>query len=423
MTRKASPVAIDGPLAVHAGGLWAALITQGYTPLSAADLLRVLAHLSRWLAEQGLSGGDLTPERVEAFVAARRAEGRVRRTRRGVEPVVGYLRAQGVVPAAPTETLPVTAVDAVLDDYRRYLIEERGLVPSTVTRNVTIARRFLAACCDANGGELCLGSLGAGNVVAFVSAECPRYSVGSAKLIVTALRSLLRFLHVSAQIEQPLAGAVPAVAGWRGGALPRGLSPGEVKALLASCDRRRNVGRRNFAILIVLVRLGLRAGEVATLVLDDIDWRAGELVVRGKARRDERLPLPADVGEALAAYLRRGRPTSTERAVFLSARAPQRSMTPGAVKAVASSACRRVGIAHGGAHRLRHTAAIEMLRAGASLPEIGQVLRHRSLSTTAIYAKVDTAALRSLARPWPSSAAAMTEGLRGLARRWPGGGR
>ena len=422
MTIKVSAVVVTGPLATQASGFRAALISEGYTPRSAVGLLRVLAHLSRWLAERGMSGDDLTAGQVEAFIATRRAEGRRRWiSNRGVKPVLGYLRAQGVVPVAPVDALPVTPLEALLADYRRYLVEERGLVPSTVQRNVAIAWRFLAR--DGNGGELRLDRLDAGDVVAFVADECAGLRVGSAKLVVTGLRSLLRFLQISGQVERPLAAAVPAVAGWRGGVLPQGLKADEVKTLLARCDRRRTVGRRNFAILTLLVRLGLRGGEVAALTLDDIDWRAGELIVRGKGRRDERLPLPADVGEALAAYLRRGRPTSTERVVFLTVRAPRRPMTPDAVKCVASSACRRVGIAQGGAHRLRHTAATEMVRAGASLPEIGQVLRHRSLSTTAIYAKVDTAALRSLARAWPSSGAARTETLRGLARRWPGGAR
>lgn len=216
----------------------AALITQGYTSLSAADLLRLLAHLSKWLAERGLSGEDLTAEQLEAFVAALRAEGRVKRISvRGVEPVLGYLRTQGVVSAAPADALPVTPVDAVLDDYGRYLVAERGLVPSTVTRNVAIARRFLAVCCDANGGELRLGFLGASDVVAFVADECVGHSVGSAELIVTGLRSLLRFLHVLGRVEHPLAAAVPAVAGWRAGRCPGGLQiERPINALITSAS-------------------------------------------------------------------------------------------------------------------------------------------------------------------------------------------
>src|SRR5206468_13021422 len=160
---------------------------------------------------------------------------------------------------------------------------------------------------------------------------------------------------------------------------------------------------RDYAILVVLVRLGLRAAEVAAMELADIDWRAGEIVVHGKGNREERLPLPVDVGEAVAGYLRRGRPEVGSAKVFVGARAPYRRLTSGSVKAVVRNACGRCGVAPAGAHRLRHTAATAVLRAGAPMEEVAQVLRHRHLASTAIYAKVDRAALRSVARPWPGA--------------------
>lgn len=406
MTTKASPVRVTGPLADQAEGFRAELTRRGYTPLSAANLLRVLAHLSRWLDARGMSGGDLTVEQIEAFVATRRAEGRVAWiSPRGLTPVLGYLRCEGVIPVPPAVPAPVTPVEVLLDAYRCYLANERGLISSTVKLYAGIARQFLDSRCDTNGGELGLDALDASAVAAFVVAECPKHRVGSAKLIVSGLRSLLGFLYLSGRIASPLAAAVPSVAGWRGGALPRALPPADVARLLSSCDRRRNVGRRDLAILMLLVRLGLRAGEVAALTLDDVDWRAGELVVRGKGRRDERLPLPADVGEALAGYLRRGRPSSADRAVFMTARAPYRAATVHSVTGAVRYAGVRVGMTPMGAHRLRHTAATEMLQGGATLAEIGQVLRHRDLSTTAIYAKVDRDALRTLAMRWPGGEA------------------
>jgi site-specific recombinase XerD len=221
---------------------------------------------------------------------------------------------------------------------------------------------------------------------------------------VTALRSLLGYLHVVGEIAGPLAWAVPAVASWRLAGLPAALEPGQVAALLASFDRGTGVGLRDFAMLTLLARLGLRAGEVAALTLDDISWRAGEITVRGKGNRSERLPLPADAGAAIAGYLREGRPVPFEgtRRVFLRARAPHRGLTSGGVTQAVFSAGQRAGIGPVCAHRLRHSAATGMLRAGASLPEIGQVLRHRRLLSTAIYAKTDTKALRALARPWPT---------------------
>lgn len=199
---------------------------------------------------------------------------------------------------------------------------------------------------------------------------------------------------------------MPSVASRRLAGLPKGLDPDQVRRLLASCDRRTRNGRRDFAILTTLVRLGLRAGEVAQLALDDIDWRAGEVVVRGKANCIERLPLPADVGEAVAAYLRGGRPaTACGRTVFVRIKAPHRPLSACGVTQVVASAARRAGLGQIHAHRLRHTAATAMLRAGASLPEVGQLLRHRRALTTAIYAKVNHDALRTIARPWPGDVA------------------
>jgi integrase/recombinase XerD len=238
----------------------------------------------------------------------------------------------------------------------------------------------------------------------FVVEVCPRLGRRAAQLTVVALRALLRFLHLEGVLERSLAGAVPSVAGWRLSGLPKRLEPGAVDALLDSCDRSAVIGLRDLAILTVLARLGLRAGEVAALSLEDIDWRAGELIVRGKGARSERLPLPDDVGEAIVGYLRDGRPaTAQDRAVFVRVRAPHHRLSPGGVTFVVRAAARRAGLGLVHAHRLRHTAASEMLRCGATLPEVGQVLRHRHASSTAIYAKVNREALRQIARPWPGA--------------------
>jgi integrase/recombinase XerD len=235
-----------------------------------------------------------------------------------------------------------------------------------------------------------------------VLASCPGRAVGSAKLIVCALRSLLRWLHLTGAVPVSLAAAVPSVAGWRLSGLPKGLEPGQLRRLLASCDRRTPTGRRDYAILVLLARLGLRAGEVARLGLHDLDWRHGEITVVGKGERAERLPLPAEVGSAVAAYLRRGRPaTASGRSVFVRVRVPHRALTSSGVTMVVFDAAARAGLGRVHAHRLRHTAATAMLQAGSPLAEVGQVLRHRSALTTAIYAKVDHGALAVLARPWP----------------------
>jgi site-specific recombinase XerD len=208
-------------------------------------------------------------------------------------------------------------------------------------------------------------------------------------------------LYLEAIIDAPLAHAVPPVAHRSGTSVPQGLSPANVEALVASCDRRRSVGRRDQAILLLLARLGLRAREVAELRLDDIDWRAGEVVVRGKGRRQDLLPLPSDVGAAIVAYLHRGRPKADIRTIFLRVIAPAEPLSPGGITAVVYAACDRAGIPRAGAHRLRHTLATQTLRAGGSLDEVGELLRHAAVSTTGIYAKVDATALASLVLPWP----------------------
>ena len=301
--------------------------------------------------------------------------------------------------------VPDGPVEVALERYRRYLQIERGLSAITVRVYVDAVRPFLVSRVSPGGVGLDLEDLDAADVTVFVVARCRAQSRGAAKQTTTALRSLLVHLHLAGEIDRPLAGAVPSVAGWRLAGLPKGLEPGQVQALLASCDRGSVNGRRDFAILKMLTRLGLRAGEVAALSLDDVNWRAGEITIRGKGDRRERLPLPADVGEAIYVYLHDRRPIARERVLFLRVQAPRASMTSTAVGSVVAAAARRAGLGTVGAHRLRHTVATEMLRAGASLPEIGQVLRHRHMSTTAIYAKNDREALREIARPWPGGRA------------------
>lgn len=397
-----SRVRFTGPLEPYAEGFRAELARQGYTAISATGQLRLAAHASRWMATRGRGVSALTPEVVDDFLRERRRAGYWQlRSAKAMAPLLGYLRGLGVVSAA--ERAP-TPVEALLERYRAYLITERGLAASSAAGYLDAVRPFLAGHARP-GGMLDLIELTPGEITAFVLAECARRRRGSAKLMATALRSLLGFLHVAGLVARPLASAVPSVASWRLSGLPRALGPGEVRRLLASCDRTRPAGLRDLAILTMLVRLGLRAGELAALDLDDIDWRAGEIVIRGKGDRHERLPLPADVGAAHASYLRRGRPAAPEcRRLFLRARAPRHGLTSAGVSQVVVGASRRAGLSPIAAHRLRHTAACQMLRAGASLSEIGQLLRHRSALTTAIYAKVDRDALRACARPWPGSA-------------------
>jgi integrase/recombinase XerD len=318
-------------------------------------------------------------------------------------PLVAYLRAKGVVPV-PVPVEASTPLDRLLADYRNHLLNERGLSLGVCSYREASARRFLESRSDATEGVLRLESLTAAEVVDYVTSACVGRNAGTAKLQVDGLRSLLRFLHLAGRISRPLTLAVPAVAGHRSTGLPKALTTEQTARLLAGCDRSRAVGRRDFAVLMLLARLGLRAGEVAALCLNDFDWRAGEILIRGKGNRVERLPLPSAVGEAVVAYLQDGRPSPAGPRLFRTARAPQRAMSSEAVKGVVREACRRAGLPEVGAHRLRHTAATEMLNAGVGLSDVAQALRQRSLATTSIYAKVDRATLRTLAQPWPEVA-------------------
>ena len=287
-------------------------------------------------------------------------------------------------------------------EFADWLRVERGLASESVRCYRSQAAKFLQWLPDPL--EDAAAGLDAAAVTGFVMAQAASaHSVWSAKAQVTATRALLRFLHVRGLTAVPLAAAVPTVAGWRLAGLPRGLGREQVDALLAAPDTTTQVGRRDRAVLVLLAGLGLRGAEAAALRLGDVDWRRGEVVVRGKAARVERLPLTPAVGAALAGYLVDARPRCECSTLFVTVRAPVRPLTAGAVRAIVARACRRAGLPRLGAHRLRHTLATDLLRAGAPLAEIGQVLRHRSELSTAIYAKVDLDTLRTLARPWPGS--------------------
>jgi integrase/recombinase XerD len=393
MDDRAVRVRVSGPLAEHGEGFRAMLAGRGYAPSSAAGLLQVMAHLSRWLAQEGRRADDLDQPAVHRFLAARKAAGYRRwLSARGVAPVLEYLETAGLaIPPAPPEP-----EGEVLAGFREYLVTERGLTASTV-RNYLDAARLLAA-----PDGLRLDALTAGDVTRFVLAQCRDRSTGSATVLVTGLRSLLRYLHLAGFTPVPLAGAVPPAAS--SSPLPEAIGPGQARLLLGSCDRRTACGLRDYAVLVLLVRLGLRVSEIAAMQLGDIDWRAGQITIRGKGSRLDQLPLPADAGQAIAAWLRGGRPGCSCRQVFTTLLAPLGPLTGKAVSAIVARAARRAGVTAVTAHRLRHGAATGLLRAGASLPEVGQVLRHASMLNTARYARVDHAALSAVARPWPGAA-------------------
>jgi integrase/recombinase XerD len=392
---------MTGPLAPFAAACRVELRERGYAVRSTVGELRQVARLSCWLAAHGLTAADLSDARVDEFLVGQRADGRHRSqwSRPGVKCLLDVLRGLGVL-AAEESAAPSSPTDVLLARFERYLVAERGLAAGSVALYLACVRRFVEGL-PSDGG---LAGLAAGDVTAAVLREAEVVSVSAAQNFVSGVRWFLRFCFVEGLVDTDFSRAALLVRGRSSSPLPRGISRADARALLGSCDRRQALGCRDYAIIITLLRLGLRRGEVAGLSLDEIDWRAGELVVVGKGARQERLPLPADVGQAIASYLRRGRPRSGRREVFLGSKAPYDPIASGTVASTVRRACRRAGIEEFGSHRLRHTAACEMVRANVPLVRIGQVLRHRSLQSTAIYARVDVERLRLLAAPWPAGA-------------------
>lgn len=395
---KVVAVRVTGPLAPYAQQFRSLLAERGFTPLSRVSQLQVMQHLSKWMREVGLDVADLTSERVDEYVAHRRDGGYVSyRTRSSIAQLLDVLAACGAPLVGPAPAPPGSGVDVLLAGYADYLRRERVLVPSTVAAYVLRARRFI----DGYGHGADLAGVAAGDVTRAVLREAGTVSVGATQFFVVALRSFLRYAHLAGVVDADVSGASLPVTGRRRSPLPQGVSAAHTRALLASCDRRTTVGRRDFAVLLVLLRLGLRSCEVASLQLGDIDWRAGEITVHGKNNRAGRLPLPADVGQAIVDYLRRGRPRTDRREVFLRVIAPRVGLERGGVSLIVRRACVRAGLMPHGAHRLRHALACDMVAAAVPLHEIGQVLRHRDTTSTRIYARVDVGQLRTVARAWP----------------------
>jgi len=393
----------SGVLGAHLDSFAEYLARCGYATGTARSHLTLLGHFDQWMARRRRGLGELNDELVSQFVHGRTRLGKLQRGESvAVRQFLTHLRAHGVIPS-PAPVIDETPLGRLQRQYEQYLVLERGLAPATVTNYCGYFRGFLS---ERFGKEpMNLRALDVSTVTTFVVRHAPTMSPGRAKLMGTALRSVFQFLLQRGAIERDLAGCVPRMSGWRFATIPKYLNPNEVERLLQACDGQTPVGRRDRAILLLLARLGLRAGEIVALELDDIHWRAGEMSVRSSKRLpQDRLPLPREVGEALATYIRRDRPTHPTRRIFLCTKAPRRGFTgPGTVSTIVRRALGRAGLcpALKGAHLLRHSLATRMLRHGASLPEIGQVLRHRSVNTTEIYAKVDIAGLRALAQPWP----------------------
>ena len=396
-------VHMTGPLGPYQDALWTELLRRGYPACSAVGLIRVAVHMSKWLSDAHQSGSDLTRLRIQEYLQHRQVCGcKQWITLMGLTPILEPLRALGVVPAAELAPIDGSPAGRLLHGFEKHLLEERGLKTLTAAGYCRVVKPFVDSLCLSDLSEL--EGLSAEMVSRFILREARSSSVGYLKQKAMRLRALLRYLHLQGFCRD-LSAAIPAVACPSLSGLPKKAIPEEeVRHIEACCDRGSAMGRRDYAIVLLLSRLGLRSCEVVALELDDVRWSQGEIIIRGKGS-EGLLPLPHEIGEALVDYLKEGRPISTSRRVFLSVLAPHGDLTVCTVWCVVRRACQRAGLPPIGPHRFRHSAATCMLRRGATLPDIAQVLRHRSLETTAIYAKVDHLALRPLGRSWPGGGA------------------
>lgn len=387
-----------GPLASHTDRFAEFLAGEGYASQTVKAKCALVADLSHWLERRGLPLAKLDEERIEQFHAHRRDARRRGDVSTGHQ-LLEFLRRLGVTPSVRRKT-DRSALGRLTQDYERFLSSERGLARTTVVAYLSTVRRFLTG--HFGDKALRLQDLRPQDLHRFVLREERRVSRTHAGTTVTTLRSFLRFLRQRGAIKTDLAAALLGVAHWRLSHIPKSLPPEQVERVLRSCDRSSPSGQRDYAILLLLARLGLRGGEVLAMTLDDLDWERSEMIVRGKGQRLERLPLPKDVGTALVHYLRHVRPACSTRKVFIRLKAPRHGLRLSAICCVVRRALQRAGLNPDfkGAHLLRHSLATKMLRRGASLGEIGQLLRHRQPTTTQIYAKVDIKALRRIALPW-----------------------
>jgi site-specific recombinase XerD len=391
-----------GPLGPHIDAFARMLFEQGYSCPAAKQKIHLIAELSLWLNGRHLALSSLNEKTIDRFKQDRR------RLHRGesaaLRQIIQFLRRTDVIKTPRTKSKE-PALERITEAFARYLAAERGLQSVTVVNYIRETRLFLRE--RYGHGPVLLKRICPKDITGFVLRRADAVSPRRAQLTVSALRSFFRFLLHRGKIRTDLAAVIPTVANWRLAVPPKFIEAADVERLLQSCDRNSAIGRRDHAVLLLLARLGLRAGEVDKMMLEDIDWDAGELLVRGKGGRQDCLPIPKDVGDALARYLRQDRPCCSSRRVFIRMNAPHQGFSSSvAVDNIVRRALTRAGLHPSlkGAHLLRHSLATKMLRHGASLPEIGQILRHTRVNTTEIYAKVDFASLSTLALPWPGGA-------------------
>jgi site-specific recombinase XerD len=392
----------QGPLGFCLDSYLRLLREQGYVQRTADQRARLVADFSRWLNDNGCGAEDVSPEKVDVYLEYRyRHRCPQDYDSAALHRLIDLLCQMGVI-SARVPPITMTARDRLLDDFRLYLVQQRALSARTLKYYLPLTRQFLSEYFTAD--TINLSQLCAQDVTWFVKRQAQMLSREGAKHMTAALRSFLRYLRYRGDLATDLAACVPAVACWSLSEIPKYLEPSQVQRILDHCNRQTTVGLRDYAILLLLARLGLRASEVAFLKLEDIDWEAGHITVHDKGGYSAQLPLPVDVGEAIAAYLQKGRPSCSSRSIFVRVMAPRRGfLGPSTISTIVRYAIARAGIdsQRKGAHLFRHSLATHMLRQGGTLLEVGEILRHRDPNTTAMYAKVDLTALRTLAPQWP----------------------
>ena len=391
------------PLGKYLDSYAAHLHERGYSWNTGRCKIRLIARFSKWLEDHGVAAKDLTMLQIQEYQNSNNREGRSPQDDRvAIRQFMEFLHTKEILKGSFIAEIRLTASQHLAEVYAQYLRTERALSPGTIAQYKSRIEQFLNH--SFGEGSIDLSTLRPAAIATFVTMSAVKLSRKGANLVCSALRSFFRYARYQGYIDADLAASVPSVANWASGSIPRALPREQVLKVLACCDQHTTVGLRNYAILLLLARLGLRAGEIASTQLDDIDWKAGCISVHGKGSNLAQLPMPPDVGEAIALYLRGGRPQSLCRAVFLTAQAPIAGFArPSAICIIVRNALSHAGIntKRNGAHQFRHALAIELLRTGASLPEIAEVLRHGTLECTAMYAKVDLASLRSMGLPWP----------------------
>lgn len=392
----------NGGLDAHLDTFMSVVSDLGYSPATIKTQLTLLKGFIRWVEDNHIVAFNINEGIIDRFLIESDRKGAVRRgDNRTLHRFLDHLRLEGAIQhQKPTSNdSPLTHLKS---QYENYLQKERGLSEVTGSRYWPYIRKFIFERFGNKSMLFC--ELCPKDIDRFILRHAHEKTPKAAQLMVAAMRSFFRFLFRYGETKCDLSTAVPSVAAWRLSEVPKYIKPEDVESLLESCDRATSVGRRNYAILLLIARLGLRAGEIVTLELEDINWRSAELTVKGKGQFCDRLPLPQSVGEALAVYLKNDRPQCLTRRVFVRSRAPYWGFKGSStVSTIIRRIVKRSGLntPSKGAHFLRHSLATNMLRKGASMTEIGELLRHRSPNSTEIYAKVDIEGLHSIARIWP----------------------